>query len=69
MAKFLQGYKTLVAAASIVLSVLSSEQVQAWVSQHPGEAASIVGAIMVVCRLLTTTPLPFLKSDASSQPQ
>lgn len=69
MAKFLQGYKTLVAAAGIVLSVLSSEQVQSWVSQHPGEFATIVGGIMVVCRLITTTPLPFLTNNTPGQPQ
>jgi hypothetical protein len=51
-----KGFKTISVAATFLLTVLSSPDVQNIIAQYPKGFASAIAVITVLLRLLTTTP-------------
>jgi hypothetical protein len=52
-----KGWKTISVAATFLGAVLGSPDVQNIISQYPRSFGSVMTIIMVVLRLLTTTPV------------
>ena len=54
----MNGWKTVaVSVATVLLGVLESQHITSLVAEHPGTFAVVMGAVMLILRWMTTTPI------------
>lgn len=54
----MSGWKTIVfAAATTLLGILQSVGVTDFVAAHPGAVTTVVGVVIALLRVITTTPI------------
>lgn len=53
----MKGFRTFFIAASLLVVVYGLPEVQQFISKYPTEYTSVIAALMIILRTITTTPM------------